>query len=162
MNFGFQEGYLYHIKDEFFKKVKDPNIMINHNLGKKRPTYFILREGDILWFIPLSTKVDKYRKIMNSKIKKYGSCDSIIIDRILNDEVAILIQNAFPTLEKYIDHVHTYKGVPVQVPITLKEKILKSFLKLVTMKQHGVNLFYTDIDRIKKMMIDELEKETVK
>lgn len=91
-----KEGYLYHIKDEFFDIVNDENIMTNHEKGKKRPTYFTIRDEEwILWFIPLSSKIDKYKKIVDRKIKKYGKCDTILIRKITNRESAILIQNAF-------------------------------------------------------------------
>ena len=46
-----QTGYLYHIKDEFFDIVNDENLMTNHERGKKRPTYFTIKDKDILWFI---------------------------------------------------------------------------------------------------------------
>lgn len=36
-------GYLYHIKDEYFDVVNDENLMQNHEKGKKRPTYFLLK-----------------------------------------------------------------------------------------------------------------------
>lgn len=39
-----QSGYLYHIKDEFFEKVNDETLMKNYELGKKRPTYFTIKE----------------------------------------------------------------------------------------------------------------------
>ena len=77
------------------------------NVAKKRPTYFTIKDKNILWFIPLSSKVDKYKKIIDKKIEKYGSCDTIYIRKILGEDSAILFQNAFPTLEKYIAHVHT-------------------------------------------------------
>ena len=41
-------GYLYHIKDEFFDKVNDEKLMSNHEKGKKRPTYFTIKDNDIL------------------------------------------------------------------------------------------------------------------
>ena len=65
-----QTGYLYHIKDEFFDVVNDESLMTNHERGKQRPTYFTIKDNNILWFIPLSSKVEKYKKIMNNKIKK--------------------------------------------------------------------------------------------
>lgn len=37
--------------------------MINHENGHSRPTYFSIKEKDILWFIPLSSKIEKYKKI---------------------------------------------------------------------------------------------------
>ena len=55
-----ETGYLYHIKDEFFDVVNDENLMSNHECGKKRPTYFTIKDKEILWFIPLSSKVEKY------------------------------------------------------------------------------------------------------
>lgn len=51
-----QTGYLYHIKDDFFDIVNDDNLMQNHEKGKKRPTYFTIKDNDILWFIPISSK----------------------------------------------------------------------------------------------------------
>ena len=92
------------------------------NVAKKRPTYFTIKDKNILWFIPLSSKVDKYKKIIDKKIEKYGSCDTIYIRKILGEDSAILFQNAFPTLEKYIAHVHTQNGVPAKVSNILKEE----------------------------------------
>ena len=63
-------GYLYHIKDKFFDIVNDDKLMTNHERGKQRPTYFTIKDGDILWFIPISSKIDKYQKIIDKKIKK--------------------------------------------------------------------------------------------
>lgn len=59
-----QTGYIYHIKDDFFDVVNDKGLMINHENGKTRPTYFTIRDNDILWFIPLSSKVQKYQPII--------------------------------------------------------------------------------------------------
>lgn len=150
-------GYLYHIKDEFFDKVNDNGLLLNHEKGKTRPTYFIIKDGDILWFIPLSSKIQKYRNIYNNKIRKYGRCDSILIEKVFDEDSAILIQNAFPTLEKYIDHVHTRNGKPALVPITLQEKIYKKFIRLLELKERGIDLFFTDIDKIKEKMLNEIE-----
>ena len=152
-----ETGYIYHIKDEFFDNIKDGGLMINHENGKSRPTYFTISDKDILWFIPLSSKVDKYQKIINQKVKKYGECKSIIIGDIAGKKSVILIQNAFPTLPKYIDHVHTKNGAVVKVADNLKEEILINFGNLLAMKSQGINLFFADIDKIKEIMLEELK-----
>ena len=157
-------GYIYHIKDEFFDKINDKGLMINHENGKARPTYFTIKDKDILWFIPLSSKVDKYQKIIEKKIAKYGSCNSIMIGEIAtttpglhrNTKSVILLQNAFPTLEKYIDHPHVVDGKPLKVIDTLKEEILSNFKYLMELKKSGRNLFFPDIDRIKEIMLEEI------
>ena len=153
-----QTGYIYHIKDEYFDKVNDKGLMINHENGHARPTYFTIKDKDILWFIPLSSKVSKYQSIIDKKVKKYGSCKSIMIDEIANKRSVILLQNAFPTLEKYIDHVHIMNGKPIKVIDTLKEEIIKNFNFLLALKSEGTNLFFTDIDSLKQKMLEELQK----
>ena len=71
-----ETGGIYHIKDEFFDKINDNGLMINHENGHARPTYFTIKDRDILWFIPLSSKISKYKPIIDRKIKKYGQCKS--------------------------------------------------------------------------------------
>ena len=149
-------GYLYHIKDEYFDVVNDEKLMQNHEKGKKRPTYFTIKDKDILWFIPISSKIDKYQKVIDKKIEEYGFCNTIIIRKIADEDAAILLQNAFPTLEKYIDHVHTVDGVPLKVPTDLQNEIKSMFKNMLGLKKRGTNLFFTDIDKLKEKMLEEL------
>ena len=155
-------GYLYHIKDDFFDRINSNGLMINHENGRARPTYFTIKDKDILWFIPLSSKVYKYQPIINKKIKKYGQCRSIMIRKIAGKNAVILIQNAFPTLEKYIDHPHIKNGVPVRVSENLKNEILANFNSLMALKKQGIDLFFPDIDKIKNAMLKELKNEEIK
>lgn len=91
-------------------------------------------------------------------MKKYGRCDTILIREILGKDSVVLLQNAFPTLEKYIDHEHLLdNGKPAKVVETLKDEILQNFKYLLKLKSKGVNLFFTDIDKIKKQMLEELK-----
>ncbi len=150
-------GYLYHIKDKYFDVVNDENLMQNHERGKKRPTYFTIKDKDILWFIPISSKVNKYQKIVNKKKEKYGFCNTILIEKIFDENSVILLQNAFPTLEKYIDHVHTINGKPARVPEKLKTIILKNFKNLIKLHNRGIKVFFTDIDKLKEKMLEEIK-----
>ena len=149
-------GYLYHIKDEFFDKINEDKIMINHDKGHSRPSYLAIKDKDILWFIPLSSKVDKYQKIIDKKIKKYGKCSGIIICKIEGFKEVILIQNAFPTLTKYVKSRHKINGQYVSISPILKKEILSNFKYMLSMKEQGNNLFFTDIDKIKELMLNEL------
>ena len=99
----------------------------------------------------------KYKKIIDNKIERYGFCNTIIIRKIADKDAAILLQNAFPTLEKYIDHIHTVDGVPLNVPTDLQNEIKNLFKNMIGLKKRGTNLFFTDIDSLKKKMIDEIE-----
>lgn len=152
-----QTGYLYHIKDEFFNRINNKGLMINHENGHSRPSYLAIKDEEILWFIPLSTKIDKYKSIVEKKEKKYGSCKTILIKKIAGREQAILIQNAFPTLEKYIQSRHTVDGKIVKISSAVEREIIDDFEYMLSLKASGLNLFFTDIDYIKNLMFEELE-----
>ena len=80
-----------------------------------------------------------------------------MIREIANKKSVILLQNAFPTLEKYIDHPHTINGAPVRVKDNLKEEIIENFNTLLALKKEGLNLFFTDIDKLKEKMLEEIK-----
>lgn len=151
-----QTGCLYHIKDEYFDKINEKGLMINHENGHSRPSYLAIKGHNILWFIPLSTKVDKYKNIVEKKKKKYGKCSTIMIKRIAGQDQAILLQNAFPTLEKYIKSRHTKDGIVVKISYNVQKEIINNFEYLLSLKSKGLNLFFTDIDYINNLMNEEL------
>lgn len=153
-----QTGYLYHIKDEYFNQINSKGLVINHENGHSRPSYLAIQDKNILWFIPLSTKIEKYRSIIDKKMKRYGSCKTILIKRIAGREQAILIQNAFPTLEKYVQSRHTVDGKIIKVSSAVQREILDDFEYVLSLKESGLDLFFTDIDFIKKLMLEELQR----
>ena len=69
-----------------------------------------------------------------------------------------MVKKDQPTLEKYIDHVHFRNGIPARVSDVLKNEILDNFNELMKLKSKGINLFFTDIDKIKLMMEQELNE----
>lgn len=156
-----KEGYVYHIKDEYFEIVNDKTLMRNHENGKARPTYFCIRDKDtdILWFIPMSSQVEKYKKLRNEKIKKYGNCDSILIKEFLGKESVFLLQNMFPTIEKYVDHIHIVNGVESRVISRIEKELEVSFNKLMNLIKHGKKVIFTDVDNDLKIMSEELNKD---
>ena len=153
-----ETGYLYHIKDEFFDKINEKGLMINHENGHSRPSYLAIKDNDMLWFIPLSTKVDKYKSIIQKKVKKYGTCKTILIKKIAEREQVILIQNAFPTIEKYVKSKHRIDGRYIRISKYIEKEILDDFQYMLSLKKDGLNLFFTDIDKIKEKMLEELKK----
>ena len=67
-----ENGKFYFIKDEFFDIFKDYKLMQNKENGNKRPCYFCFNDPEnkeIIWFVPISSKVDKYKVIYENKKK---------------------------------------------------------------------------------------------
>ena len=96
-------------------------------------------------------------KITKIPTKKYGTCRTILIKKIAGREQVILIQNAFPTLEKYIQSRHTIDGKFVKISSAVEKEIINNFEYMLSLKLSGLNLFFTDIDYIKNLMIEELK-----
>ena len=77
-----KQGYSYHIKDCFFSDVSDSSLMSNKENGNYRPHYYAIEDSgnkDIFWMVPISSKVEKYKKMITSKIKMNGKCSTIVI-----------------------------------------------------------------------------------
>lgn len=131
-----ETGYVYHIKDKYFEFAKDEKLMKNHENGNTRPTYFCIKNTNskVLWFIPMSSKVEKYKKIQEQKIKKSGVCDTIVIGKYRRKESVFLIQNIFPITEKYIDHIDTIRNQAVAVVEGTKKEITYKVNKIFTLK----------------------------
>lgn len=131
-----KEGYVYHIKSDYFKFVNDAKLMKNHEGNSTRPNYFCIKteENEIMWFIPMSSKIDKYKVIVENKINKYKKCDTIVIGNYRGRDHAFLIQNMFPITNKYIDHIDTVNGKAIQVPSETRRQILDKVNKIFKLK----------------------------
>jgi len=81
-----------------------------------------------------------------------GQCGSV--------PAAFLIQNAFPVIDKYIDHVHTINDVPVKLHKGTAKIVSQCLIDNLRLYRNGVNLFFTDIDMIYDMMMAEIFKVT--
>lgn len=154
-------GHVYHIKEEYFEKVNDTTLMRNHENGKARPTYFCIKNENtnILWFIPMSSKVEKYKQIRNLKISKYGNCDTILIKKFMGKESVFLLQNMFPTIEKYVDHNHIVNGEETKVINQVANEIESVFNKVMKLVEKGKKIIFTDVEKDMKIMLDELKED---
>ena len=93
----------YIIKDKFFTDTPDP--YLKGNKAGNRPHYYCFEDSDtgIFWIIPLSSRIDKYKKIVENKEKARKPCDIIHIVKLDDSrESAFLIQDMFPITEKYM------------------------------------------------------------
>lgn len=101
----------YIIKDKFFEDMPDP--YLKGNKAGNRPHYYCLEDTStgIYWMIPLSSRIDKYRRIMEKKEKNGKSCDILHIVKLDDSrESAFLIQDMFPITEEYIEREYTIAG----------------------------------------------------
>ena len=139
-----EDGKFYFMKDSFFEVFKEYKIMENKESGNKRPCYFCFRDRKderIIWFVPISTKYDKYKKIYESKKSKAGK------------RPVFLIQNIFPTTEKYIEEKYTNSNIDVEIPAVVKEEIIKTALRVVRLAEEGIHIPFYDITEMKNILL---------
>lgn len=152
------ERGFYIIKDKFFKDMNDP--YLKGNKEANRPHYYYLKEDEtgLIWMIPLSSRIDKYKKLMNKKIEKGRPCDIIHIIKLDNGkESAFLIQDMFPTTEKYIEREYTINNNHLMVTSEHSAiEIEKKAKKVMNMLKKGIKFTPTQPDVIK--IINKLKK----
>ena len=101
----------YIIRDKFFEDISDP--CLKGNKEGNRPHYYCFEDTGtgIYWMIPLSSRIDKYKRIVEKKKKAGKPCDIIHIAKLDDSrESAFLIQDMFPILEEYIEREYTIAG----------------------------------------------------
>lgn len=154
-----QSGFYYHIKDTFFEEVQDSTLMSNKEAGNYRPHYLAIQDTsypEIYWMVPVSSKYAKYQKIYHSQIARYKKCTKIVLGKCGGWDAAFLIQNAFPTIAAYFDHIHTSKGVPLTLHGGTARLIAENLEKNLRLHKRGISLFYADIDRIYDLMVKKI------
>lgn len=156
-------GYFYFIKDLFFEMIDDQELMKNKENGNKRPCYYCFKSKeyeDIIWFISVSTKIDKYQKIYNNKIQKQiklgknPSVDTIVFGNVANTYSAFLIQNMFPVTKKYVESQYIKNRVPIRLSNKLQIEIIYKANKVLNLYKHGMkNIVFPNIDRILEQLL---------
>lgn len=158
--FKIENGKFYFIKDEFFEKVNDKTILLNKDNENKRPCYYCFKDNSnekIIWFIPISSKIDKYKKIFSYKLNKLGKVDTIVFGKVNNDERAFLIQNMFPVTEKYIEEKYRRNNMNVEITYTLRKEIENKANYILKLADKGKKVVFTDIVKIKEILLEELK-----
>ena len=156
-------GCFYFIKDSFFDIIDDPELMQNKENGNKRPCYYCFKSktyDDIIWFIPVSTKIEKYQKIYNYKIQKQiklgkkPSIDTIVFGNVANTYSVFLIQNMFPVTKKYVESQYIKNKVAIRLSNKLQKEVIYKANKILNLYNHGMkNIIFPNVDKILEQLL---------
>ena len=158
---------LYFLKEQYFIDFPDPRLMKSHERTETglhgRPCFFCMRDKkdtDILWMIPLSSKLAKFKAILESKTARYGKCDTIVIGKVLGSESVFLLQNMCPVTDKYIDREYTPNGKTVQLAEGLKNELHEKAARVLeTYTFRSKKVIFPDVEKIKSELLCQLTKE---
>lgn len=154
-----QPGNFYFIDDSFFSKVNDKYLKCNYQTTK-RPHYFPFMDENtnLLWLVPCSSKVDKFKNIIQKREQQGKKTKSIKIIKLQNKETVLLFQDMFPISSKYIADQYIRNNQPVKIsnPKILKE-LEKTAKEVIVMIRKGVKFTPTQPNAlaIEKIMLQE-------
>ena len=156
-------GCFYFIKDSFFDIIDDSELMQNKENGNKRPCYYCFKSkkyDDIIWFIPVSTKIEKYQKIYNYKIQKQiklgkkPSIDTIVFGNVSNTYSVFLIQNMFPVTKKYVESQYIKNKIAIRLSNKLQKEVIYKANKVLNLYNHGMkNIIFPNVDKILEQLL---------
>lgn len=153
-----EDGKFYFIKDEFFEIFKEYKLMENKESGNKRPCYFCFRDKydkSIIWFVPISTKYEKYQKIYEQKSKKQKRVYNFVFGEVVGKKAVFLIQNIFPTTEKYILEKYITDSKDVEIPLNVKKKVINISKKVIQLAEHGTIIPFYNIIEMKNILLNK-------
>ena len=160
-------GCFYFIKDSFFDIIDDSELMQNKENGNKRPCYYCFKSktyDDIIWFIPVSTKIEKYQKIYNYKIQKQiklgkkPSIDTIVFGNVANTYSVFLIQNMFLVTKKYVESQYIKNKVAIRLSNKLQKEVIYKANKVLNLYNHGMkNIIFPNVDKILEQLLSNME-----
>ena len=153
------ESHFYFIKDDFFAFADDPYLMANKESGSSRPCYLAIQadKNGIYWMIPVTSKVDKFRKIYEQKMARHGHCDTILFGKLLGRECAFLIQNIFPVKKSFIkeEYIQASTGLPVMVSLPVSNILKINAKKAIALAKSNVKgiVFPDVVSLLRKLQI---------
>ena len=90
---------LYFLSNEYYQDFPDDKLMQNKDtidgVPHSRPCFFAFSDAripEIYWIVPISSKYEKYKRIEQDKIKKYGRCNTIRFGTVLGRNTVEQIQ----------------------------------------------------------------------
>lgn len=148
----------YIIDEQFFLDMKEP--YLKGNKGENRPHYYCFKDDKlgVYWMIPLSSKIDKYKKIMEKKINNNKPCDIIHITKLDNGYLSVfLIQDIFPITKEYVKREYTINGKHLLLTSEHDIKTIEhKAKKVIGMLKRGIKFMPTQVNI--PLILDKLKK----
>lgn len=144
------EHGFYIIDDRYFQDFNDSYLRGNHE--ENRPHYYCFKDSNtgLLWIIPLSSRTEKYKTLIERKTKEGKPCDVFHVMKLAGKESAFLIGDMFPITEKYILREYTIGKHPLKLMDKHQIKDLdKKARKVLALIKKGVKFNPTQPDVMK-------------
>ncbi len=145
-----EQGF-YIISDDFFKDF--PDAYLKGNKNEHRPHCYALpdKSTGLYWMIPMSSRIDKYKRIISKREQAGKPCHILHIAKLDNGKESVfLIQDIFPVTEKYIVRKYTIAGNHLRITSEhLAKIIVQKSRRTIGMIRKGIKFTPTQPDVLK-------------
>lgn len=144
------------ISDQYFTDY--PNSSHMDNKQERRPYYFAIRsDNGIVWLVPISSKVEKYRQKIAAQENLHKDCIFCHIARIKGEERAFLTGNVIPVTENYIKKPFTISGIAYVMRNDAQTKeIIRKTRRYIALVRIGKLKSAVDIMEIERRLLEHL------
>ena len=163
------QAQLFFLSDQYYLDFPDDKLMKNKDMidgvPHNRPCFFAFSDSkvpEIYWIVPISSKYEKYKKIEELKVRKYGKCNTIRFGTVLGRHTAFLIQNMCPATEKYLTAYIDKNNQPIRIDDRIAADVVKNAREVLSLAKRGAKVIFPDVFTIYSVLEQELsaEKET--
>ncbi len=159
---------LYFLSDQYYLDFPDDKLMKNKDIidgvPRSRPCFYAfpdLKNPAIYWIVPISSKFEKFKKIEQEKIAKYGKCNTIRFGTVLGRNAAFLIQNMCPATEKYLTAYIDKNDVPIRIDNRIAEDVARNAREVLAIAKRGAKVVFPDVFKIYAGLELQLKQEGV-
>lgn len=142
------EAQLFFLSNEYYEDFPDDKLMKNKDvvdgMSHNRPCFFAFPDTKvpgIYWIVPISSRYEKYKKIEQDKIARYGKCNTIRFGKVLGRDTAFLIQNMCPETSKYLTAYIDKNNQPIRIDNRIAADVL-------AMAKRGSKVIFPDVFKI--------------
>ena len=161
------KAQLYFLSDQYYVDFPDDKLMKNKDViggvPHNRPCFYAfpdMKNPAIYWIVPISSRYDKFKKIADSKVAKYGKCNTIRFGTVLGRNTAFLIQNMCPATEKYLTAYIDKNNTPIQIDNRIANDVAKNAREVLGMAKRGAKVVFPDIFKIYAGLEAQLKEAT--
>ena len=160
---------LYFLSNEYYQDFPDNKLMQNKDtidgVPHSRPCFFAFpdaRVSEIYWIVPISSKYEKYKRVEQDKIKKYGQSNTIRFGTVLGRNTAFLIQNMCPATEKYLTPYMDKNKQPIRIDGRVAADVEKHARRVLALAKRGAKVIFPDVFTIFQGLEQQLQQAEAK
>ena len=80
---------------------------------------------------------------------------NFVFGNVLGKKAVFLIQNIFPTTEKYIENKYVNSNIDVEIPTRVRDNVIITSIRVVELAERGINIPFYDIIEMKKILLNK-------